>query len=201
VVSPRRGFRLLLIVAIVVIGLVISMPLWLPVFGYGLIHNDGPAKADLAVVLAGDTWGLRTERAAELVKQGYVPAVLVSGPRMYDVHECDLAIGMMVHKGYPANWFVPFPNNALSTREEGSVILRELRRRGIRSFLLVTSSYHTGRARRLYREIERQEGGPPFRMVAAEDEYFRPGSWWRTRESQKTVVIEWLKTVGNALGK
>ncbi len=174
---------------------------WLSRLGYALIRDDGPARADIAVVLAGDSWGYRIAKGAELVKAGYVPAVLVSGPPMYATHECDLAIDMMVRQGYPAAWFIPFPNNSLSTREEAAMVLPELERRGIRSFLLVTSSYHTARAGRAYRALERRAGGPPFRVVAAPDKYFRPGSWWRVREAQKITLFEWTKTVAEALGK
>ena len=85
--------------------------LWLPWLGYLLIHDDGPAKADMAVVLAGDFYGHRIEKAAELVRAGYVPAALVSGPAgMYGNYESDLAIPYIVRKGYPAaSGSSPFP--------------------------------------------------------------------------------------------
>ncbi len=175
--------------------------LWLPLFGYALIHDDGPAKADMAVVLAGGFTGQRLEEAAELVKAGWVPAVLVSGPTYYDVHETDLSIPMMVRRGFPASWFIALPNNSLSTREEAWVILRELQRRGVKSFLLVTSNYHTGRARRIYRTVEHaMGGGPSFRTVAAPDPYFSAEGWWKNREGQKTVFLEWWKSLATAVG-
>ncbi len=200
-VRRRLGLRFLLAVATLLVLAFATGPWWLPRLGYALIHDDGPARADIAVVLAGDSWGYRIEKGAELVKAGYVPAVLVSGPPMYSTHECDLAIDMMVRKGYPASWFVPFPNESLSTREEATLVLAELRRRLVRSFLLVTSSYHTARAGRGYRALERRVGGPPFRVVAAPDKYFRPDSWWRVRQAQKIALFEWMKTVSEALGK
>ena len=196
----RPWFKLLLTIVILTATVIVTSALWLRWLGYGLIHDEGPAKADIAVVAAGDSWGHRVETAAGLVKAGYVPAVLVSGPPIYGVHECDLAIAMMVRKGFPAAWFIPFPNETLSTREESVAILGELRRRGVRRFLLVTSSYHSARAARIYRATERAVGGPPFRTVAAPDQYFRPESWWRNREGQKTVFIEWMKTAAGALG-
>ena len=58
-----------------------------------------PGKADIAVVLAGDYWGHRLFNGAELVKQGYVPLVLVSGPPgFYGVNEADAAIQFAVDK-------------------------------------------------------------------------------------------------------
>ncbi len=200
----RRPLALKLLVTclVLVIAAAATHPLWLRWIGHALVRDEGPAKADIAVALAGDYWGRRVEKAAELVKAGYVPAVLVSGPPQFGVHESDLAIAMMVREGYPAAWFIPLPNESLSTTEEARCILGELRRRGVHKFLLVTSTYHTARAARTYREIEHSMGGgPEFRMVAAQDKFFTPDDWWRNREGQKTVVIEWMKTIAQVLGK
>ena len=180
---------------------IVTHPWWLPMLGYALIRDDGPAKADMAVVLAGGYTGWRLEKAAELVKAGFVPAVMVSGPPLYDIHESDVSIPMMVRKGYPASWFIGCPNGALSTREEAWVILRALKGRNVKSFILVTSNYHSGRAGRLYTAVERaMGGGPPFRVVAASDPYFAPQAWWKQREGQKAVFLEWWKSFANALG-
>ncbi|MGA1996641.1 MAG: YdcF family protein [Bryobacteraceae bacterium] len=171
---------------------------WLTVLGRLLVRDQGPARAEIAVVLAGDYYGNRVLRAAELVKQGYVPAVLVSGPHMlYGYYECDLEIPFAVQRGYPAGWFIRSPNEALSTREEAGAILTDLRRRGVHRFLLVTSDYHTARAARIYRAAAPDLD---MRVVAAPDNYFRADGWWHNREGRKTFVVEWLKTVANALG-
>ena len=194
--------RLLLVVLLLIVAVVVVHAIWLPWLGYWLIHDDGPARADLAVVLAGDSYGHRIETAAELVKGGYVPAVLVSGPPTYGTHECDLAISMMVREGYPPQWFLAFPNDTHSTKAEALALMGELRRRNIGSFLLVTSTFHSRRAARIFRAVERRlGGGPAFRTVAARDEFFAPDSWWRDREAQKTVLLEWMKTVATALGQ
>ncbi len=196
-------FGLWLVTPLLLVLLAAAAHTWcLERVGEFLIRNDGPAKADLAVVLAGDARGNRILEGAELVRKGYAPAVLVSGPAgMYGHYECDLAIPFAVSKGNPPDWFIRFPNNSLSTREEAAAILGELRRRNIRSFLLVTSTYHSGRAARIYSAAERAAGGgPSFRVVAAQDPYFGPDSWWRTREGLKTAFIEFSKTIATAVG-
>ena len=175
---------------------------WLPTIGSALVHDEGAAKADIAVVLAGDYWGHRVTKGAELVRQGYVPRVLVSGPPgFYGYNEADMAIHFAVSKGYPAEWFIPVRHNGLSTREESDAILDELKQRNIGSFLLVTSSYHTARARRIYLAEERRRGGgPDLRVVASGDQFFTTDNWWRNREARKTVLLEWTKTLATALG-
>jgi uncharacterized SAM-binding protein YcdF (DUF218 family) len=203
-VGGSRAFRFKL--AICILALValaaVTYSLWFTALAYALIHDDGPAKADIAVVLAGDYYGHRIEKGGELVRAGYVPAVLVSGPEdYYGLAESGPAIQFAVRKGYPAEWFIPVLNKTLSTQEESGVLLDELRRRNIHSFLLVTSDYHTARARRIYRASERaMGGGPDMRVVAAPDEFFRANSWWRNRQARKTFFMEWCKTIATAIG-
>ena len=199
--DPRRRFRFLILFLPLAAAAVLASPLWLPWIGYGLIHDDGPVAADIAVVLAGDAYGHRIERAGELIRQGLVPKALISGPPSYGIHECDLAINMMVREGYPADWFIACPNDAKSTAEEAHLIVRLLKQRGVRGFLLITSTYHTARSRRIFAaELRRSGGGPWFRVVASRDELFRPGDWWRSRDGLKIVVMEWIKSASEAFG-
>jgi uncharacterized SAM-binding protein YcdF (DUF218 family) len=165
--------------------------------GY-LVSASPPEKADIAVVLAGDPYGHRILTAAELVKQGYVPVALVSGPAgVYDLHECDLAIPFAVRRGYPASDFAHFENFARSTAEEAAAIVPELRRRSAHKVLLVTSNYHTRRAGAIFRRA-----APDLTIItiAAPDEYYRPESWWHSRDAQKIFLTEWEKTGAVWLG-
>jgi uncharacterized SAM-binding protein YcdF (DUF218 family) len=203
VVTRRRSFKLQIALTLIVVAgfLAATRTLWLSALGGALVRDDGPAKADMAVVLAGDQWGNRVLRGAELARQGYVPRVLVSGPPYYGTSESELAIDFAVAHGNPREWFVSLPLHADSTREEAAIVLGELERRNIHSFLLVTSDYHTGRAGRLYREaLRRSHSTLQMRVVAAPDKDFRAGSWWKSREGQKTVFYEWCKTVAAAVG-
>ena len=202
--SPRRWlrFKLVPIAAALLLTGFFTRSLWLPVLGAALVRDDGPAKADIAVVLAGGESGSRVLKAAELVRLSYVPAALISGSATYyGVNECDVAIPFAVGHGYPAQWFIPFPNPSFSTRQEAVAILAELRRRGVHRFLLVTSNFHTARAARIFRSVERNMGGgPEFRAIPAPDSFFRAGSWWQNRESRKIFFVEWCKTLANAVG-
>jgi uncharacterized SAM-binding protein YcdF (DUF218 family) len=196
---PFKSALLLLILAAVAF---LARDVWLAALGSALIHDDGPGKADIAVVLAGDNWGHRMVKGAELVKQGYVPHVLVSGPPgMYDINEADAAIQFAIRKGYPAEWFIPLRHTGLSTREEAVPVLDALKQRNIHNFLLVTSDFHTARARRIYLSAERQRGGgPDLRAVASRDQFFTATAWWHNREGRKTFFLEWTKTLTSVFG-
>ncbi|HWB86577.1 MAG TPA: YdcF family protein [Bryobacteraceae bacterium] len=197
-----RFRKFILIAAVLCVIAALTHTLWLSAMGRALVENDGPAKADIAVVLAGDYFGHRILKAGELVRQGYVPDVLVSGPYgFYGGHESDYAIPFAVHHGYPAAWFIPFPDTALSTRDEARQIVAELQRRNVQRFLLVTSDFHSARAARVFRSVERADGyKASMRVVPAQDEFFRADSWWHTRQSRKTTFLEWCKTIAYVVG-
>jgi uncharacterized SAM-binding protein YcdF (DUF218 family) len=205
-VVERRSLRFrsaLVLLALLFLGAVVFLArdVWLPAIGSALVHDDGAARAEIAVVLAGDQWGHRLIKGAELVKQGYVPRVLVSGPPFYGVNEADAAIQFGIRKGYPADWFIPLPHTGLSTREEAGAVLDALKQRHIHSFLLVTSNFHTARARRIYLNAERQRGGgPDMRVVASSDQFFTTANWWHNREGRKIAFMEWAKTLTSVFG-
>ena len=73
--------------------------------------------------------------------------------------------------------------------------MEELHRRHIDSMLLVTSTYHTARAGRLFR---RNPYGISVRVIASPD---RDADNWRTnREGRKRLFLEWTKTLAGRLG-
>ena len=163
-----------------------------------LVAGVAPEKADIVVVVAGDSFGHRILTGADLVRKGYAPLALVSGPGgEYDYHECDLAIPFAVKRGYPESYFAHFEHEASSTAGEAAVIVPELRRRGVHRVLLVTSNYHTRRAAGIFRRAAPEL---TFIPIAAPDEYFTPDGWWHSREGEKTFVIEWEKTVSSWMG-
>lgn len=164
--------------------------------GY-LVYNQAPARADAVVVLAGDDFGMRIVTAGKLVREGYAPYTLVDcvpNP-IYDVPGS--LIRYAGRRGYAASLFRPLSLQADSTRQETEVLAQTLKQRGVRKILLVTSNYHTRRARSLMRQAA------PWlevRTVAAPDKYFTTDGWWKTRGGQRTFFYEWAKTVSTWVG-
>lgn len=194
---PFRA-KLLLAVLLLLGGLVAMRESCYRALGAFLVQASEPTKADVAVVLAGDWRGLRVLRGGELVKAGYVPVALVDGPLAhYGMYECDLAIPFAVKHGYPESAFVRFPIHGNSTDDEAKLVLAELRRRGWKRFLLVTSDFHTRRAGRIFRKYA---GDFQMTVVAAPDASFTVDGWWKSREGRKTFAFEWMKTVTEPLG-
>jgi uncharacterized SAM-binding protein YcdF (DUF218 family) len=195
----KRALRILPLVlaAIIVLALIFHNAV-LAGLGSYLVKADAPEKADIALVLAGDSAGNRILTAAQLARRGYVPRVLVSGPSgMYGHYECDLAIPFAVKAGYPESYFLHFENDARSTQEEAHDAVARLRQLGVHKILLVTSDYHTHRAGRIFRAAAPDL---QFIVVAAPDENFTADGWWHNRQGEKIAFIEWLKTVTEPFG-
>ena len=195
----KRALRILaLVLAIaIVLGLVFYKTV-LAGLGSYLVQAETAQKADIALVLAGDSAGNRILAAAQLARRGYVPRVLVSGPSgLYGLYECDLAIPFAVKAGYPESYFVHFENDARSTKEEARDAVARLRQLGMHKVLLVTSDYHTRRAGKIFRSA-----GPDlqFIVVAAPDPSFTANGWWHSRQGEKIAFIEWIKTVTERFG-
>jgi uncharacterized SAM-binding protein YcdF (DUF218 family) len=198
--SPvKRAARILVLAVLTVVVLaLIFHNAFLRALGTYLVKAGPPEKADIALVLAGDAEGNRILKAAQLVRQGYVSKVLVSGPSgIYGYHECDLAIPFAVKAGYPESYFLHFENDARSTQEEAHAAIARLRQLGMHSVLLVTSDYHTRRAGKIFRSA-----APDLRfiVVAAPDTSFTPNGWWHNRQGEKIAFNEWVKTLTEPFG-
>jgi uncharacterized SAM-binding protein YcdF (DUF218 family) len=184
--------------AAILIVVVLTHQVWLRALGGFLVSAQDPFKADMVVALAGDDTGNRILTAAQLVKEGYAPRVLVSGPPCcYGRRESDLAIEFATRQGSPAGWFIPFPIRGNSTVAEAHEIVPELDRLHVGRFIIVTSNYHTRRAANVYGKLV---PGERFRLVAAPDPAYRPEDWWRSRDARKTWFLEWAKTLANWAG-
>ena len=159
---------------------------------------EPPQKADMIVVLGGDWTGRRILKAAQLVQQGYAPKILVSGANgFFGYHESTLSIRFATTHGYPENIFVPLTFPALSTQDEAENDIATLRKLGVHKYLLVTNTWHTARAGRIFRRL-----APDLEMhpVGSWDRFWDNGYWWKNREGRKIWFTEETKTIAGFLG-
>ncbi len=151
------------------------------------------------MVLGGDDSGTRIIKAAQLAQAGYAPYVIVDGPKVLVGHQSDMTIAYAEQNRFPASLFhaLPLPPTVDSTRSEAVYVGRYLQQHGIHKILLVTSNFHTHRAAWLMRK---ENPKLSVTVIAAPDPYFTPQTWWKTREGQRTFLLEWTKTVAAWLG-
>ncbi len=186
------------LIVVLLLLVIATSHFWLSALGGYLVRASPPVHADMIVVLAGDFSGNRILTSADLVRRGFAPKALVSGPSgAYGLHESDLAIQFAVRHGYPESYFIALPNDSRSTKSEADDVLAALAKWHAHSVDIVTSNYHTRRAGNIYHA---KAPGLEIHMIAAPDTYFTPDGWWRDRDARKTFLLEWMKTVATWLG-
>lgn len=164
--------------------------------GSFLVKVDDLEPAEVIVVLAGDGSGERIMKAVDLARQDLAPKILVSGPQgHYGYYESDLAIAFAVKHGAPAEIFDALPMDVDSTMEEASAVHAELRRRGIKKAIIVTSNFHTRRAGDIFRQ--RGGGETTYLIASAPNPFFKPDDWWQSRAGKKVFLLEALKTMNS----
>lgn len=194
--------RLLLVVAtLAVVAFVFRTPL-LGAAGSYLIDDQPRANADAIVVLAGSTPD-RILEAVDLYKQGLAPLIVLTrgsespgieelrrrGVHLPEPHEQNASIAEQL--GVPRSAIDVVPGGAGGTVTEAHVVIDHLRKRGVKSALIVTSKIHTRRAGWIYRGIAGDE--IRFTTCASRHDPFDAGSWWHSRGYTRRVVIEYQK--------
>jgi uncharacterized SAM-binding protein YcdF (DUF218 family) len=193
-VKQARRFRWRRWAAVAALGALVWLgrTWWLRGMGEFLVRGEAPQKSDVAVVLAGDGYGHRLMRAVDLVRQGYAPIILVDGPLVaYGHNEAEMAIEWAIRQGVPREILAPAPMRARSTVAEVCNLNEELGRRGVKRALIVTSNFHTRRARQVFHRYGRKD--IQYIVVASPDEDFDPADWWRSRDAKKVLLLEYAK--------
>jgi uncharacterized SAM-binding protein YcdF (DUF218 family) len=152
--------------------------------------QDKPEHSDAIIILSDDNFnGERATKAAELYHASWAPLIVASGRllRPYagiaELMEHDLEA-----RGVPADAILRFPHKAANTREEAQALRALAMNRGWRHVIVVTSNYHTRRARYILSKIFPAQIG--ITMISAKDSDYDPDSWWESRESRKIFLME-----------
>jgi len=161
-----------------------------------LVSSESPQPADLILVLAGDFWGPRVLKGADLAAQGYAPVALFSGTPYQGRMDGELAIEFLAQHGYSTRFFQSFGHHATSTIEEAIILCPELTRRKVKRVLLVTSAHHSRRASLVFRLFC---PGIDFIAIAAPDPQYRAHEWWKDPSSKELFYAEWSKMIGTVL--
>jgi uncharacterized SAM-binding protein YcdF (DUF218 family) len=154
---------------------------------------NGPQRADLIVVLAGET-DRRPARGLELLQQGYAPKLMLDvpvGAKIFGQQTIDIAQSYVY--GLPQREQISIcPIAGLSTKAEAQDVDRCIAPIPAKRILLVTSDYHTKRALSTF---QRELSGREFSIAAAEDPKQFGRHWWKHRQWAKMNFDEWLKLV------
>ena len=157
-----------------------------------LVVDEPAAHADALLLLGDDNfYADRATHAAELFRQGVAPVIVASGRRLrpgagiVELEEHDL-----IERGIPRDKILRFVNDAESTQEEAAVLARFSLEHHFHTVIVVTSNYHTRRARYIFeKEFPKRIA---VSVASARDGDFDPEHWWEHRKSQELFVREWV---------
>jgi uncharacterized SAM-binding protein YcdF (DUF218 family) len=165
-------------------------------FAGRLLVTDHPEKADVIVVLAGDSQDARYRRGMALLRAGYGKRLFLdaSSDSSYFGHTPAEYAEAFIRQDTPemAAQVSVCPYEDDSTLTETKYVAKCLQPLHAANVLLVTSDWHTARARSIF--VHRL---PQYHwsVAAADDDRLFGTHWWRHREWAKTTLQEWLKVV------
>jgi uncharacterized SAM-binding protein YcdF (DUF218 family) len=171
-----------------------------------LIVEAGLRQADAIVVLSGSRAYLeRTQKAAELYRQGRAPLILLtddhtrggwSSVLQRNPYFVERAREELQKAGVPAEKIRVVPGIASSTRDEAVMLRDYASAQGLHSVLVVTSAYHSRRALWIFRRSCATTGAI-VGLEPASNGASTPSTafWWLQFEGWRVVGGEYLKLI------
>ncbi len=193
--NSERGGALVSLIILLVLIVLCSVLYWarhpiLRFAGESWVIDAPAAHADALLLLSDDNfYADRATHAAELIRHGAAPLVVASGRRLRpsagiaELQEHDL-----IERGVPRDKIIGFPHDADSTLEEAVALARLCSERHFRSVIVVTSNYHTRRARYIFAKVF--PGTIVVSVAGAHDGDFDPEHWWEKRKSEELFLHE-----------
>ena len=192
----------LLLAALAVCAFAFRARLLTAAANYLVVETDPLRPADLIFVLNGD-YNARPFRAGELYRQGIAMRIAIArvqGTPAEELglvpNETDISVQVMEKLGVPSDRIVVLevPGGVTSTYDEAVALRAYLAGSDVRRVVLVTSAFHTRRARWIF---ARQLAGLPVEIEVAAVPYgtFGPADWWRNEEGLVTFNNETIKLV------
>jgi len=197
VIRQQRGgivttFVALLFLALLCVAIYLARHPLMRLAGESLVVEDQLEKSDAIILLSDDNfYADRATRAAELYRQSLAPTVVASGVRLRPYAGIsELMTHDLVERGVPKERVVPFPQDADNTREEAEALQGLVRQKGWKSVIIVTSNYHTRRARYIFRKVFARD--IKIAVASARDADFDPANWYEHRRAVKRFWHEVL---------
>jgi hypothetical protein len=166
--------------------------------GWALVVNDAVQPADIIVITA-DSDGAGTLEAADLVHKGIAARVAVFEDPPDAIDQEFLRRGLPYHNATTqftddlqrlgVRTIERIPRSVSGTDDEGRVLPAWFAQRGFRSVIVVCTSDHSRRVRRVLDRAMKDRGT---RVTIRYSRYsrFDPDWWWQTRDGTRTAIVE-----------
>ncbi len=197
--ARRTGRRRIVAVAPAAIALAVYFAAgwWLPRAARLLDVGRRPMQADYALVLAGDDQS-RPFGAAALYRAGYVRKVLLTRPSdrfLTAADEGDVnrtAKEVLRARGVAADDIVVLERVVESTFDEAQALEPILRREPQARIVVVTSDYHTRRARWVFQRTW-PDLADRLQLFSLPTDGFSADDWWRSEAGAATYLKEYAR--------
>lgn len=196
--APARWLlaALVLLALVVVVAWLLRGQL-LPAAARFLDVGRTPQPADGVLVLGG-SYETRPFMAAALVRTGYAREVLlVQSPalpeeRRVALPEHDVARAILLVREVPATAIQMLPGECRNTFDEALLASEFLAQRPDYRLIVVTNTFHTRRARWIFRQVlaERAED---VQFVSAPTDAFDASNWWHFDDGFTTYLKEYAR--------
>ena len=201
--------RFLLAVVLVVVLLTLTRAAWLPWLGEFLVVSDPPIHAaDLVLPLAGES--LRHSYAAELYLAGAAKQLLITPLPLATQEERDRQMARVRREversGVQPDDVLEVPVAGRSTYEEAQNTLAFMLDHDFDTLLVVTSPWHTRRARLNFRTVFRGHDIDISVQPVPDTAYpiqlhtYRPNEWWTYKLGRDPTISEYLKLAAFFIG-
>jgi uncharacterized SAM-binding protein YcdF (DUF218 family) len=153
---------------------------------------------------------MRAQVAARLYEDGLAPRValphtLEVAPASGELRESSLSerIASVIRGlGVPesAVSIIPFGGGVVNTRDEAHALRLFVEESQVRRVIVVTTDYHTGRARRTIRRALRGLDVEILMAAAPDDTGLTPFNWWESEQGRRVYGEELLKQAAVMVG-
>ncbi|MBM3752238.1 MAG: YdcF family protein [Acidimicrobiia bacterium] len=200
----RRVLGCLLVVAVLAgLAATVGRRPMLTWIGSQLVHEDPPSVVDAAVVLSGGFPNRELEAAAVFASGGAPLIVLTRDPEPAGMailrargvlmpNAVERRISVLEQLGVPASRLVVTAGTIQSTADEAAAVASLASERQWRRVLVVTSPWHTARARLVFR-AQLEPLGITVLTRGATDDHFDPATWYVSRAGLREGIFEWQK--------
>jgi len=185
----RKSRRTILLLGGLVITLCVLNAQSLLVFVANRFRVNDPVKSDAIVLLIGDRYNERARMAAELFRQGIAPHVWVG-----ETEVTDRAVRKLMEFGVPSHAIHRMPMVDSTYRE--AIRARDMLGSypDVRRITVVSTAFHTARARWVFQKILRPMGIEVHTCTATEPR-FNEQNWYTRPLGISNYAKEFIKTI------
>jgi uncharacterized SAM-binding protein YcdF (DUF218 family) len=175
-----------------------------------IVSSDAPERADVIFVLSGAaSYKERTRAAAQLFHEGRAPKIVLtndgeqSGWSRAEKRNplfVERAAQELERNGVPKDKIEILPTVVRHTTDEAALAHQEAEKVGWRSIIVVTSAYHTRRARLIWRDEFGDDAKIYFYAAPTGAQTPSPAMWWFHPRGWQMVAGEYMKMLFYAFG-